>query len=394
MLNESRPGDPALDGYLRYVKDFLVWELRRLRPGWVVPSWELDQQLTKAPLFLDSLELVELAGLLADRFHVRTTGAEDYFLARRTPRDWAELLKYTRDQKVAEISFASSGSTGTPRLLSHPWEKLTREASFFARQIEGRTRVVKTVPSHHIYGLLFTWRLPEIAGLEVAEQGPEAPDWKPGDLVVTVPFLLGLWLERRLTIPDDVIFTLSTAPFPPELAQALLDAGGRYYEIFGSSETSGIGWRTRPTRPFELLPWWKAFPGDSERAPFLQQDDAVIYDLPDEVEFPEPGFLLPRGRRDGSVQVAGINVFPARVKAVLEENTCVAQAAVRPTKGGASARLKAFIVPRSPLNLDPKDLESALREWANLHLSAPERPVSYTFGSVLPRSPLGKDSDW
>ncbi|NNM67529.1 MAG: 4-coumarate--CoA ligase [Spirochaetales bacterium] len=394
MLNGSKPGDTDLDGYLRYVKDFLAWELRRLRPGWAAPPWEPDQQLNRAPFFLDSLELVELAGLLADRFHVRATGAEDYFLARRTPKDWAELLKYTRDQKVPDISFASSGSTGSPRLLTHSWENLVREASFFAQQIQGRTRVVKTVPSHHIYGFLFTWLLPESSGLDVAEQSPEAPDWKPGDLVVTVPFLLGLWLERRLTIPDDVVFTLSTAPFPPELAQSLLDAGGHYYEIFGSSETAGIGWRTRPSRPFELLPWWKVFPGDSERAPFLQQGEATVYEFPDEVEFPEPGFVFPRGRRDGAVQVGGVNVFPARVKAVLEKHTEVAQAAVRPAKDGTSARMKAFIVPRNPQDFDQNALETSLRDWAAQHLSAPERPTSYTFGYALPRSPLGKDADW
>jgi 4-coumarate--CoA ligase len=340
------------------------------------------------------LELVELAGLLADRFHVRATGAEDYFLVRRTPKDWAELLKYTRDQKVPAISFASSGSTGRPRLLTHSWENLLREASFFAQQLEGRTRVVKTVPSHHIYGFLFTWLLPELAGLDVVEQAPEAPAWEPGDVVVTVPFLLKLWLERHVSFPPGVLFTLSTAPFPPDLAQALLDAGGHYLEIFGSSETSGIGWRTQPTRPFELLPWWTVLPGDVERAPVLQQGDGVLYEFPDEVEFPEPGFVLPKGRRDGAVQVAGVNVFPARVKALLEEHPGVAQAAVRPTNDGASVRLKAFIVPKLPTNFTEKELETSLRDWSSQRLGAPERPASYTFGNALPRSPLGKDSDW
>ena len=340
-----------MSGYLRYVKDFISWELRRIRPGWTIPYWDENGELTKAPLFLDSLELVELAGLLADRFHVRSTGAEDYFLARRTLTGWADLLKHTREQNVPDVSFATSGSTGTPRLHTHTWKNLLREAAFFADVIGHRSRVI-----------------------------------------VTVPFMLDLWLKRKIPIPTDVTFILSTAPLPAYLAQSLLETGARYYEIYGSTETLGIGWRTHPSHPFQLLPWWEVVIESPEKPPILKQGEK-LYTFPDEVDIPTPGWVVPKKRHDGAIQVGGVNVYPSRVKSVLEQNSLVAQAAVRPFQEGASIRLKAFIVP-SQLSINQNILEMELRDWVSQHLTPPERPVSYSFGNTLPRSPMGKDADW
>lgn len=381
-----------MSGYLRYVKDFISWELRRIRPGWTIPYWDENGELTRAPLFLDSLELVVLAGLLADRFHVRSTGAEDYFLARRTLKEWADLLKYTREQNVADVSFATSGSTGTPRLHTHTWENLLREAAFFADVIGPRSRVIKTIPSHHIYGFLFTWLVPELMNIEVVEQSPEVPQWQTGDLVVTVPFMLDLWLKRKIPIPTDVTFILSTAPLPGNLAQSLLEAGSRYYEIYGSTETSGIGWRAHPSHPFRLLPWWEVVIESPEKSPILKQGEK-LYNFPDEVDIPTPGWVVPKKRLDGAIQIGGVNVYPSRVKSVLEQSPLVDQASVRPFQEGASIRLKAFIVP-SQLSINQKNFEMELRDWVSQHLTPPERPVSYTFGDTLPRSPMGKDADW
>jgi long-chain acyl-CoA synthetase len=387
--------EDSLDGFDRYIKDFIIWELQRIRPKWRLTKWEHDNPLNKDPLYLDSLELVELAGLLADRFHVRETGAEDYFLARKTPREWADLLRYTREQKVPSVTFASSGTTGDPKLYTHSWENLEREAAYFASLIPGRKRLIKTVPSHHIYGFLFSWLIPNVSGLRVIEQSPEAPAWEPGDLVVTVPFLLGIWLRRKVPIPKDVIFTISTAPFPKEMAEALHDAGASYYEIYGSSETAGIGFRAEPTSPFKLLPWWSMEVSSDIHTPRLRRDDGVVFDVPDEVDIPSPGYILPKKRRDGAIQVGGVNVFPSRVKSVLEQHPSVAQAAVRPTDDGTSVRLKAFIVPREGVDLrNEQELENSLREWAMQNLTPAERPSSYTFGASLPRSPLGKEADW
>jgi len=382
-----------LDSFDRYVKDFILWELKILRPGWTAPAWERDQPLNSSPFFLDSLELVELAGSLAQRFHVVETGAEDYFLARRTPREWAELLRYTRTQGIPNITFSSSGSTGEPQFYTHSWSSLEREAGYFVSLITGRKRLVKTIPSHHIYGFLFTWLFPEIAGIPVVEQSSESPAWEAGDLVVTVPFLLGHWLKRHIPIPHDVVFSLSTAPFPIDAAESLLKAGGKYYEIYGSSETGGIGFRTEPYRGFKLLPWWNT--DGTQSMPRLQREDGLLFDFPDEIEIPSPGFVVPKKRRDGAIQVGGVNVFPSRVKAVLEQHPAVSEAAVRPTNDGSSLRLKAFIVPRNLLDLeDEQKLDHILRDWATQQLMSVERPVHYTFGSSLPRSPMGKDADW
>lgn len=390
-----------MSGALRYARDFLLTELKRLRHGWVEPTWDPEASFEKAPLFLDSLELVELAGLLADRFHLRDAGLEELLLAYRSLEGWARILEQAR-QTVTKVSFLTSGTTGTPKKTTHRWSWLTKEAEFFASQLFalqifdtslGQSRLIKAVPSHHIYGLIWTWLVSEAASAEVLELDLGAPRWQAGDVVVTTPFLLHLWLTRGLPVAGTK-FILSSAPFPDEDAELLTAQGATFLEVFGSSETAGIGWRTQPGEGFRLLPWWswkndqlsrtEQGQGQGQGSFELQEH----FELPDMVTFVSADTLLPHGRKDFVVSIGGVNVNPNQVQQALLRCPLVAKAAVRV---GSHGRLKAFIVPTGQTG---PDLETQLRSWASQNLSSPERPASYTWGSELPVSALGKPCDW
>ncbi|NNM53904.1 MAG: hypothetical protein HKM05_04190 [Spirochaetales bacterium] len=374
-----------MSGALRYARDFLLAELKRLRHGWVEPTGSPEALFEKAPLFLDSLELVELAGLLADRFHLREAGLEELLLAYRSLKGWAQILEQAR-QMVPRVSFLTSGTTGTPKKTTHRWSWLTKEAEFFASQcfVTSQSRLVKAVPSHHIYGLIWTWLVSEVASVEVSELDLVAPRWQTGDVVVTTPFLLHLWLTRGLPVAGTK-FILSSAPFPDEDARLLTAQGATFLEVFGSSETAGIGWRTQPDEGFRLLPWWVWTDNRLKRNDEQEQES---FEIPDNVTFVSADTLRPTGRKDFVVSIGGVNVNPNQVQKALLHCPLVAKAAVRL---GSNGRLKAFIV---PIGQAGSDFDAQLRAWASQNLSSPERPASYTWGSELPLSDWGKLGDW
>ena len=149
------------------------------------------------------------------------------------------------------------------------------------------------------------------------------------------------------------------------------------------------------------MPHWQRTEGDTPTGePVLRQssaDDttvqAVLQDvlewLPDRHRHRH--FRL-AGRRDEAVQVAGVNVFPARVRAVLLEHPLVEACAVRRMSAGEGERLKAFIVPRAGAAANA--LLPELEAWARERLSALECPRGWTFGDRLPVDERGKPADW
>jgi 4-coumarate--CoA ligase (photoactive yellow protein activation family) len=166
-------------------------------------------------------------------------------------------------------------------------------------------------------------------------------------------------------------------------------------QVYGSSETGGLGWRASHREDYRLLPHLAREGGRA---------DGILRTLPDGRTEPlqaqdqlswsgERTFAV-GARADGAVQVGGVNVFPARVRAALLEHPGVLDCAVRLMRPDEGARLKAFIV-RHPGDASPgPDFLAGLRAWIDARLAAPQRPKAFTLGAELPRSALGKPADW
>jgi 4-coumarate--CoA ligase len=252
-------------------------------------------------------------------------------------------------------------------------------------------RTVRTaVPTHHIYGFIFGVLLP------AARDGVQAVDYcgrlpsallrevRSGDVVVAHPLVWRALAETPGRWPAGVTGVTSTAPCPPDTIRRLKEAGlARIVEVYGSSETSGIGWRDDSEAPFQLLPRWTL---DSDGTALVDAEGRR-YALPDHVEREGSG-LRPVGRVDEAVQVAGHNVYAARVADVLRSHPDVAEATVRLDASGG--RLKAFVVPRDGGDCDAE----ALRAWCRRELVDAAIPGRFDFGSRLPRNVMGKPADW
>jgi len=379
------------------IADEIAHATRREVSAAAIASWSDATGIDEEGVGVDSLMRLDCALRINEFFHLHEVGSEDYLLVRRTLGDWVEIVEETLKRRSAAITFRTSGSTGTPTKCTQSVADLDLEIEAWAGVIGPRRRVAALVPPHHIYGFLHAVRLPLYLGAAVIDLRCSGPgSWAgllaPGDLVIATPHLWSLMLEAGQRLPADVVGLSSTAPMPAELARKLIALGlSRLIEIYGSSETAGIGWRDDPTAPFRLLDYWRVT--DDGRA--LARPDCEPIRLNDVPHWEGARSLRVGPRGDGMIQVAGSNVDPAEVGRRLRGHDCVVDCVVRAQRGSdpARARLEAYIVTRAPLADEPA-FAKELAAWCAAEFSVAERPVAFTFGTAMPRDAMGKPTLW
>ena len=391
-------------GLQRVVADLLAAELAALRPGrqLLAPPWPAAFDLRR-DLGADSLELMGLASALETQLHLHGSAGAP-LLAHTRLADWLAAARAGLDADGGALTFRTSGSSGSPKPCTHPLALLWQEVEALARLLPGRRRIVSLVPAHHIYGFLFTVLLPRCLGIDticdLRDHAPAALAARlmPGDLVIGYPDVWRAVGQAAGPLAPDVVGVTSTAPCPPEVARVALATGlTRLVQIYGSSETAGVGWRDAPEGGYTLFPYWsrevqadlqaeglvRQWP-DGTRRPAALQDRLVWQD---------DGRFQPDGRIDQAVQVGGVNVFPGYVADVLRLHPAVLDASVRRMRPDEGQRLKAFVVVKEGAAADAA-LQAALHAWLRERLTAPECPAAYSFGPRLPRGASGKLADW
>jgi long-chain acyl-CoA synthetase len=392
----------------RVVGDLLAAELTLARPGRPprAAPWPPDLEFVR-DLGADSLELQGMGAALADALDLRGAGVDERLLERPRLADWIDAARDGLRLDGARIVFRTSGSAGSPKRCAHDLATLWQEVAELARLAPGRTRILSAVPSHHIYGFLFTVLLPRALGIgEVIDLRSASPAFalgqaRAGDLIVAHPGWWEALLRLEPQFGADVVGVSSGAPCPDALAEGLEACGLRLLQIYGSSETGGVGWRERAGAAFALLPHWRGDEAEHELVRRMPDGSEARYPLQDRLAWRDASHFRPEGRIDAAVQVGGVNVFPAYVADVLKMHPRVLDAAVRLMRPDEGRRLKAFVVPR-PLPdgdagaRDARDagLGDELAAWLAQRLSAPERPAAFSFGARLPRQASGKPADW
>jgi 4-coumarate--CoA ligase (photoactive yellow protein activation family) len=389
----------------RFISDLVVAEVALLRPtGASLPQrpWSDDKHIVE-DLGVDSLELLAVASALAEAMHLQESGIEDYLLARPTMADWIAVAHAGLQRFSERLTFRTSGSTGTPKPCTHPAAVLMQEARELAALFPARRRILSAVPSHHIYGFIFTILLPRVLGLsgvpviDLRGSSPAAlaRELRDGDLVIGHPEFWRAAVRLLPSMPAGVMGVTSTAPCPDDVSVALVHAGMEtLVQIYGSSETAGVGWRVRATDPYRLLSHWARIDGRQDALERRYADGRrEMFACRDALVWEDARSFLPAGRIDDAVQVGGINVFPAKVRLALIQHPDVLDASVRLMRAEEGNRLKAFIVPRNP-DADHVALHTRLDDWTRTHLATPERPKAFTFGTRLPTSAAGKHADW
>ena len=396
--------DPA---YLqRFISDLIFFELSQLRFANVIAiqrPWPLDTRID-IDLGADSLELLSLGTALSEALHLHESGIEDALLARRSLGDWVDTAQKGLEYFSQRLTFRTSGSSGTPKACAHDFSALWQEVEELSPMFEGRHRLYSAVPSHHIYGFIFTILLPQALGISsgnVIDLRSSSParlsrDLQPGDLVVGHP---EFWHAFGRTVPHlaaNIYGVTSTAPCPDHVSYALQQAGlATFFHIYGSTESAGIGWRTDLREPYQLFSYL-SFTETEQPSTLLRSlpgGSNVCINVQDELQPQNQQSFLVGPRHDAAVQVGGINVFPQKVQNLLEQHPKISKAVVRLMRQDEGSRLKAFIVPDAAAT-DEVALKRELQNWFETVLTVHEIPKAITFGLQLPRSASGKLSDW
>lgn len=144
------------------------------------------------------------------------------------------------------FSLVTSGSTGSPKLVWKDWDEVQKEVDVWLEETElqsflkGVEEIHVQVPLCHLYGLLWGYLIPKALGLQTIVGQKETNH--PSKLSITSAPILQMTLSNGSKLPERAI--VSGMKFPVPLARDLRDKGGiSVLEIYGSTETGGLGYR-------------------------------------------------------------------------------------------------------------------------------------------------------
>lgn len=342
-------------------------------------------------LGVDSLELLNLAARANEFFHLRDFGMSDSVLRGKTLGDWARLIDEAIQPDWEELTIRSSGTTGEPKTFRVRRDVLAEECAHWINVLGQVERFVSLVPAQHLYGLIWTALLPSAyAG---AEQQVLEARWKAGngwldelragDVVVGFPYRYRMLTQcfPASRVPAGVTAVSSAGALGKAEWETLAELGfERVVEVYGASETGGVGWRGGPQESYTLTPYW------------VDRKDELS-SLPDHIEWLEGNRFRLLCRKDGLVKVGGKLVDPAAVARLIESHEQVRECSVwREGNSEQDARLQALIVPAGELTgeREQQALAQQIRSWLAAQLPAAARPTRYSFGDEIPRTALGK----
>lgn len=260
------------------------------------------------------------------------------------------------------LRFFTGGSTGKPRIWSKTPRNVFRE-SFHLGDVFGvgpADRVLATVPPYHIYGFLFSVLMPFGAGASVAGELFTYPEEIRQGMVRHRPTVLVSVPPHYRTLGSDLpadtlrIAFSSAGKLAAEDAETFHRATGvRLAEIYGSTETGGIGHRCRADgetayRFFSVVDW--RIDGDR----LLVKSDYIAPDIPrtpdgwfltgDRVEKMGGNRFALKGRLDNVAKVGGKRVDLDRIAEIIREAPGVTDAVVlsAPSAGGREADILAL----------------------------------------------------
>ncbi len=354
-------------------------------------------EVTEEAFGFDSLSVQDLI-LVFNRFlGLHQTGIEDYLYVERRLGDWVRLIAQHLDVMGDDQSFTflTSGSTGSPKEVTHTASAFLNEARalkdiVFCELPDG-ARCITMVPPHHIYGFIFSCVMPTVLDCAVINcydaPGSVFRHAQVGDYIVGTPWNWQLLNRSERFFPDHVRGVVSAGPTDAATWQVVERCNlETLTEIFGATETGGVGWRQTIKEPFQLLPHLER-DGDGVCRSAGRQ---TALDIQDNLDWTAEHTFHVKGRRDDVVQVGGVNVSPRLVRDTIVSLDGVQAAAVRL----GTDRLKAFVVLTSTEAVDLQDMELAIKGALRLKFPAVAIPQSIRFGAALPRNAMGKLCDW
>jgi long-chain acyl-CoA synthetase len=367
-----------------------------LRPNQVLEpeeGWNGETRLRGGGLELDSLERIQVASAISEMFHVHEFGLEDLLLTARKIGDVSALVLKCLGEDSQTLTFRSSGSMGSSKATKHSLDDLLEEAAFFCTVLPGRKRILCGAPIHHLYGFLFGGLLSELLEVESLDVSTWSAarlvsELRPGDLLVTHPTQWKMAANTATDLQYGVVGVSSGGPIDEKVWTQLHKQGlTMLMDVYGSTETSGIGFRFHAKAPFEFLPKWKR---NLEMPEGRMRTEAI---LPDRMEWTGHEHAYLKGRKDSVVQIAGVNVDLSTIAERLNSHPAVQDCVILPLELMEGNRLKAIVTLQPGVEAD-EAVQQSLWKWIDDNLTGVERPKQINFAGALERNEMGKVLLW
>ncbi len=309
----------------------------------------------------------------------------------------------------------TSGSSGQKKRVDKPFFALFEEVknleTVFGNQVAGLPR--RTTVSHfHIYGFLFNILWPLHAGRLLSspttfywEQILQAGD--DGACIISSPahlrVLSGIAPSHPFNWNRSVIFS-SGGPLDRAIALDILNTTRQApIEIFGSTETGGIGHRQQSSA--EKIPFLP-FAGVSVRknhqdglevmSPWLHPRNQWM-ETGDRISFSPHGAFFPEGRYDTVVKIAGKRISLTEMETVLRDMPEIENARVFPycdEDKASRAVLAAVVIPAAghpiPANHQRQAIIRTVKERMRRRFDLVALPRYWRFVPDFPRNTEGK----
>jgi long-chain acyl-CoA synthetase len=351
------------------------------------------------------------------------------------------LSAHIDGQDIAVMLY-SSGTTGRAKgvLLSHANLLASSEAVSEASMLDswqGPRVTLSAMPIAHIFGIAIMNDLLRIPAHLAGKSRLIQMRWFEPErfmaliqehrctTTAAVPTMLALLLNH----PKAAEFDLSSiveiicggAPLPVELARAFMRKypGCRIREVYGLTETSGLGTANRRTEPFRPGSAGRAyinlelqiFDDDDRPLPSGERGEICIrgpvvmqgyHNCPNETAqilrngwlhtgdigcLDDDGYLYVVDRKKDMIIRGGENIYPAELEAVLHEHPAIAEAAVVGVPDAVyGENVVAFVVMKAGASV----CETEVIEHVCCKVARFKAPSQVSFLSSLPKSNIGK----
>ncbi|MDB5771148.1 MAG: Acyl-coenzyme synthetase/AMP-(fatty) acid ligase [Burkholderia sp.] len=308
----------------------------------------------------------------------------------------------------------TSGSTGAPQAIKKSLSQVSSEVATLEQLFGGEANaaeVLATVSHQHIYGLLFKVLWPLTCARPIHARSLTYPE-ELARATAACDCILVSSPAHLKRLPDSpawvanahrvrAVFS-SGGPLPFEVASLTAQVlGCTPVEVYGSSETGGIGWRRRDV---EANDSWTPMPGVEAR--ISGEDDGVLeirsphlpdanwFRTADRAQISSEGRFKLRGRVDRIVKLEEKRISLDLIESQLKASPLVTEARVLVVAGNRQ-RLAAFVVlseqGRKALAESGKHaLNSVLREQLAKTVERIALPRSWRYLDALPVNAQGK----
>jgi 3-hydroxymyristoyl/3-hydroxydecanoyl-(acyl carrier protein) dehydratase len=316
------------------------------------------------------------------------------------------------DLQSAEIVLHTSGSSGQPEAFLKPFSCLQAEVetlhATFA-QLSHYT-ILATVPAYHIYGLLFRVLWPLAAGwtfdADMVRYPEEiSPRLEGSDqcFLVSSP----AFLKRSVEALDWASLVnlkgvySSGGPLAPEVGAAYNGLlSDPLYEVYGSTETGGIGYRA--VRDANVQTNWTPLEGVDltlDEAGRLRVSSRHIeegfFQTEDLADLSGDGSFFLKGRADRIVNIEERRISLSEIEVRLQSREDILEAKCVPLEGEKRLIVGAVIRPsemgwRALREHGKTHMVQQLRQTLKDHISPVGAPKKWRFVTAFPQNAQGK----